>query len=196
MQTSGIGQAGGTGELSRTNRGMSAMKSEDFFRILTSELQHQDPFEPAKTADMVSQVAQIRDIELSGSLTSTLDSFAGAQRTSGVAQWIGKYVSARTTGPDGAPTDIGGVVTGVRISDDGKPVLELDSGQTVLAGDVTLVTTPENAQTAIASANAKAIQAAADTAAAQKAAAGSATAKPAEPPRKNFIQKLGDLLSV
>ncbi len=41
------------------DRGLSGLKSEDFFNILVTELKQQDPFEPAKTADMIGQVSDM-----------------------------------------------------------------------------------------------------------------------------------------
>lgn len=148
MYTSGIGSVGGTSATQQ--RGLGTMKSEDFFRILVTELQNQDPFQPAKTSDMISQVAQIRDIELSGKLTSTLDQLTAQQRTIGASDLIGKFVVARLAGPDGAPVDIEGVVTGVRFDTDGSAVLELDTGTAVPVSAVQRVTSVEQAMNAAA----------------------------------------------
>jgi flagellar basal-body rod modification protein FlgD len=145
LQTStGLGTAGGTG--SRTDRGVGALKSEDFFKILITELRQQDPLQPAKTSDMISNVSQIRSIEMSGQLTQTLDTIAKQQRTAGTSEMIGKYVVAVTQGPDGTPLGAEGVVTSVQFASDGTAVLELDSGQTVRASDVAQITTVDEAQ--------------------------------------------------
>jgi len=154
MQTSAIAQTPATGgqrsSLPLPASGLSGLKSEDFFRILVSELKQQDPFEPAKTADMISQVSQIRSIELSGQLTKTLQHMLGGQRSSlplqrvsGAAELIGKYVMATISTPDGSVATIEGVVTGVRFGADGVVVLELDTGQLLRADDVTCITTLE-----------------------------------------------------
>ena len=44
--SSGLNTAGGAAQ--RTDRGVGALKSEDFFRILITELRQQDPLQPAK----------------------------------------------------------------------------------------------------------------------------------------------------
>jgi flagellar basal-body rod modification protein FlgD len=124
-------------------QGMNSLKSEDFFRILVTELQQQDPFEPTKTADMVSQVSQIRSIELSSELSDTLSLLSDQQRTSGVSQLLGKFVVAAVQGADGVDMNVSGIVTGLRFTDDGKVILELDTGQTVLASAVTRISSPE-----------------------------------------------------
>jgi flagellar hook assembly protein FlgD len=104
-------------------------------------MQQQDPLEPTKTADLLSQVSQIRSIELSGQLTDTLDLMAKQQRILGVSDMIGKYISASITGPDGSPTEVSGVVTGISYNTDGSTILELDTGAAVPAQAVQRVTT-------------------------------------------------------
>lgn len=145
LETStGLNTAGGAS--ARTDRGVGALKSEDFFRILITELRQQDPLQPAKTSDMISNVSQIRNIEMSGQLTQTLDTIAKQQRTAGTSEMIGKYIVAVTQAPDGTPMGAEGVVTSVQFASDGTAVLELDSGMTVRASDVAQITTVEEAE--------------------------------------------------
>jgi flagellar basal-body rod modification protein FlgD len=117
-------------------RGLNELKSEDFFKILVTEMQNQDPFEPTKTADMISQVSQIRTIEQSAVLNDTLELLAQQQKIGGTTELIGKFVQAISTAPDGSQTLHEGVVTGVSFASDGRAVLELDNGDAVPATDV------------------------------------------------------------
>lgn len=150
METTAIGPASGAPRVVR-DRGLESLKSEDFFRILTSELARQDPLEPAKTSEMISNVSQIRSIEVSGKLADALERIARQQTVVGLSEFLGKFVSATVRAADGTETVVEGIVTGVRINPDGAAVLELDSGQTVAITDVKRVTTPEGAaQTAAA----------------------------------------------
>jgi len=135
----GVTQAG-------EQRGLGSLNSEDFFSILVTELQNQDPFEPAKTEDMISQVAQIRDIELSGQLTDTLSQLTAQQRMNGCSALIGKYVQAITLSADGAASVQEGVVTGIQFGQDGRALLELDTGEAILATSVVRVTTLEQVE--------------------------------------------------
>jgi flagellar hook assembly protein FlgD len=141
MSITAVNSATAAGE-----RGMSSLKSEDFFNILVTELQNQDPFEPQKTSDMISQVSQIRSIELSQNLTDTLQTLSNRQQTAGVSDLLGKFVASQQFTEDGTPYYITGIVTGVRFDSDGAAVLELDTGQAVLASNVTHVTTAEMAE--------------------------------------------------
>lgn len=125
------------------DRGLGAMRSEDFFKIMITELQQQDPLAPSSTKDMINQVSQIRSIELSKDLSRTLDALSRQQKTAGLSDLIGKFITAQVTGDDGSRSEIAGIVTGVRFGPDGAAVLELDSGQTVAATDVTKITTPQ-----------------------------------------------------
>jgi flagellar basal-body rod modification protein FlgD len=145
MEINAIGAAFGV-QPGTEGRGLSGMKSEDFLQILVTEMQNQDPFEPAKTADMISQVAQIRSIELSGKLTDALDLMTRQQQIGGSGQLIGKYVQAITTAADGSQTLHEGVVTGLRFGADGSVLLELDTGEVVPATDVIRVTTVEEVE--------------------------------------------------
>ena len=144
MAINGVGSVLGASP-STESRGLSGMKSEDFLKILVTEMQNQDPFEPAKTADMISQVSQIRSIELSGKLTDALDLMTRQQRIGDGSELIGKYVQAITTAADGGQTLHEGVVTGVRFGADGTVLLELDTGELVPATDVVRITTLDEA---------------------------------------------------
>jgi len=126
------------------------MSSGDFFKLLIAELRQQDPLEPTKTGDMIGQVSQIRSIELSQQLTSTLQQLTHQQRTTGASELLGKYVEATATNSDGEPSTVSGVVTGVRFGHDGVMLLELDSGQVVRAADVTRIAATEPAQASAA----------------------------------------------
>jgi len=180
MQTSAIGQTLGTAGPTPAS-GLSGLESKDFFRILVSELKQQDPFEPAKTADMISQVSQIRSIELSGQLTKTLEQMTRQQRVSGAGELIGKYVMATISTPDGSVATIEGVVTGVRFGADGVVVLELDTGQLLRADDVTWITTLE-ALDAVGTPDEATAPSAADDDGAKSDATARRRAQPQQPP--------------
>lgn len=148
METGAVGSGTSTAPTThtRTDRGLGSLKSEDFFRLLVTELQQQDPLEPTKTADMIGQVSQLRSIEISGRLTEALDSISRNQRTTGTGELLGKYVFATTEGADGTNQIVSGVVAGVSFNETGDALLELDTGQTVSASNVQRVTTLQQAE--------------------------------------------------
>ncbi len=148
METGAVGSGGSAASTTHTltDRGLGSLKSEDFFKLLVTELQQQDPLEPTKTADMIGQVSQLRSIEISGRLTDALDSLSKNQRTTGTGELLGKYVFATTPGADGSNQIVSGVVSGVSFNESGDALLELDTGQTVQASDVQRVTTLDQAE--------------------------------------------------
>jgi|GEM_PF-2168731 len=135
--------ATGTQRSAAPEQGMSTMKSEDFFRILVTEMQNQDPFEPSDSSDLISQVSQIRTIEQSDLLTSTLGQLTQSQRMGDSTELIGKFVQAIAVDAEGSETFVEGVVTSVFYNSDGTAVLELDTGDVISAQNVVRVTTPE-----------------------------------------------------
>ncbi len=147
MQTSAV-STGITSSATPVERGMSGLQTEDFFKILVTELQQQDPLQPGKTSDLIGQVSQIRSIELSKNLTDALTQITRHQRVAGASELIGKFVTATLTGTDGTSQEVSGLVTGVRFDSDGTAVLELDTGQSVPAESVTRITSPESAASA------------------------------------------------
>ncbi|MDX2197559.1 MAG: flagellar hook capping FlgD N-terminal domain-containing protein [Phycisphaerae bacterium] len=130
---------------SAPRRDVKSLQSEDFFKLLITELQQQDPLEPSKTEDMIGQVSRIRSIEQGESLNRELGKLAAAQQASGAGTLLGKYVKAEATDDAGIVSTTTGVVTGVRFADDGTTLLDLDSGQTVRLQDVKQVTSSESA---------------------------------------------------
>jgi len=147
MDVAGVGNlVSSPGEPSAPN-GLESMKAEDFFNLLITQLQFQDPFEPVSNEQMVAQIAQIRDMESSMTLTRTLKALASQQQLGGSSALIGKYVQGIVKGPDGSDTLVEGRVLAVHFNSKGEAILELDSGDLVRAEDVTLVTDPAAEQT-------------------------------------------------
>ncbi|MFN0137741.1 MAG: flagellar hook assembly protein FlgD [Phycisphaerae bacterium] len=131
------------------SRGVGTMKSEDFFRIMVTELQNQDPLEPNKTSDMIGQVSQVRSIELQSKLGDTLDTLVKQQRMNDAGSMIGKFVTASIDVGDGQQTTSAGRVVAVHYEDTGTASLELDNGEFVPLDKVDLVTTLEEAAKAL-----------------------------------------------
>lgn len=139
MSTSAIGATGNytTATATSPDRGANALTSEDFFKLLVTELRQQDPLAPSKTSDMIAQVSQIRNIELSGNLSTTLDQLAKQQRIAGATDLIGKQVVATVNDADGNPQYLGGTVTSVRFAADGTALVDLDNNNTVPLANIT-----------------------------------------------------------
>jgi flagellar basal-body rod modification protein FlgD len=137
MATTPISAVGTGTTTTPTNRAMNGMRSEDFFQILVTELQQQDPLQPSKTADMIGQVSQIRSIELSQQLSEALGELTRQQHAAGAGDLLGRFVSATLAAEDGSTQEVSGVVTGVRFENNAGTVLELDTGQAIPLSSVT-----------------------------------------------------------
>ncbi|OHD05853.1 MAG: flagellar hook capping protein [Sphingomonadales bacterium GWF1_63_6] len=85
--------------------GKSEMGQADFLRLLTAQMQTQDPFEPVDNAAMVSQMATITNSTGIAEMNATLKGLAsdlGGTRLGDAASWIGKsmLVQSNIAAPD------------------------------------------------------------------------------------------------
>ena len=89
---------------------------DDFLRLLITELQNQDPLNPADNQDILQQVSQIRSIQSTTQLTQTLQAVLLGQNLASAAGMIDKLVYGLTD--DGV--EVSGRVEGV-VVDGGSP---------------------------------------------------------------------------
>ena len=61
---------------SKVGKGMGAMDGTDFLKLLTAQLQHQDPTNPMDNSDMLAQMAQFTSLSNATEQTSTLKAIA------------------------------------------------------------------------------------------------------------------------
>lgn len=108
-----------------TVESLPGLGSQDFLKLLVAQLTNQDPLDPTSNQELFQQIASIREIELSTTLTDSLRTLTGQQRFSSASSLIGQYVTSQP-GPNGLEDR--GVVVGVRFAVDGRPILLLGSG--------------------------------------------------------------------
>lgn len=104
----------------------SGMSSDDFMKIVLSELSKQDPLKPNDTSALIQQISQIRSIQSDIDLSSTLKSLVKDDQFSTAAGLIGTNISGLTE----ANQRVTGIVTAVSRTDTGA-VLTLLSGERV-----------------------------------------------------------------
>ena len=104
----------------------SGMSSDDFMKIVLSELSKQDPLKPNDTSALIEQISQIRSIQSDIDLSSTLKSLVKDDQFSTAAGLIGTNISGLTD----ANLRVTGIVTTVSRTDAGA-VLTLLSGERV-----------------------------------------------------------------
>ena len=119
-----------TGSTSLTGTGTGA-DFETFLKLLTAQLQNQDPLNPMESTDFAVQLATFAGVEqqaMGNQLLSQLVAASGTGGIGNVAEWIGK--EARTT----APVHFG------------STPLTLEIEPHALADGVTLITTNASGQ--------------------------------------------------
>jgi flagellar basal-body rod modification protein FlgD len=106
--------------------GFAAVDSNEFIQILITELQNQDPFDPQDSGALLEQLSSLRNIESQTTLTDQLRDLVGQNEVAVAGNLIGKIVA----GIDTLNSQTSGIVTSVRVSDDGV-LLELDNGRAI-----------------------------------------------------------------
>lgn len=105
--------------------GFNALSSEQFIKILTTELSKQDPLAPNDSKAILEQISSIRAIESNQSLKTSLESLVSQNQFAAAGALIGKYVEGR----DDQSNDVGGVVKSVANTRNGAEFLLSDGAR-------------------------------------------------------------------
>lgn len=114
------------------------MSSEDFIKIIFTELSNQDPFQPNDSAALLEQLNSIRSIESDIKLTDQLKSLVTENQLASASTMIGKFVGGLTADNDRVA---GFVVSAIRQGDEIH--VELDNGWVLPISNVETVIDPE-----------------------------------------------------
>src|SRR5947208_3096796 len=90
------------------------LKSEDFIKMMVTQLQNQDPLEPAKNDQLLAQMSQIGQLQSSTDLQASLKGLVLQNSLGAAGNLIGKNVQ----GLDDQNNDARGVVNSVRVQQD------------------------------------------------------------------------------
>ncbi|HVU64285.1 MAG TPA: flagellar hook capping FlgD N-terminal domain-containing protein [Phycisphaerales bacterium] len=115
-----------TSTSSTTTDRFGELTSEDFVKIMFTELQNQDPLKPNDSNTLLQQFSSLRSIEADLSLQQNLQDVVKQGQLSTAGGLIGKTIQGYTANFD----PVEGVVKSVSQSDSG-PVLNLQSGWSV-----------------------------------------------------------------
>ena len=96
---------------------------QDFLKILTTQLNNQDPLKPMDNQDFVAQIAQFATLEQSRQLNVKIDSLLTSQSSTQSVGLLGKTVDVAANG--GTLT---GKVTALSLSS-GQPMLTITTAQ-------------------------------------------------------------------
>jgi|GEM_PF-5609090 len=120
--------AGAAGHGARTSATRLTSQLETpqlFIKLFMTELQHQDPTNPATPASIAQQTAELSQMEASMSLTTAIKSQERYAEDAAATGLIGKSVTATVTG-----ATVSGKVTDILLASSGTPVLKV--GQTTV----------------------------------------------------------------
>ncbi|MBI2606806.1 MAG: hypothetical protein HYW49_12075 [Deltaproteobacteria bacterium] len=107
----------GAGE-QKEREAVKKLGKDEFFKLMVTQMQHQDPMKPYQNEEMAAQMAQFSSLEQMLNVNQNLDKLAQAQlplQQLGAAGLIGKYVTAdssRMMHTEGKPTDLKFDLTG------------------------------------------------------------------------------------
>src|SRR5438477_12943430 len=90
---------------SSSGNGNFKLKTEDFIKMMITQLQNQDPLEPAKNQELLAQMSEIGQLQSQTQLTDSLHSMVLQNNLGAAGNLIGKQV-------EGAD-DVGKPVTGL-----------------------------------------------------------------------------------
>ena len=122
----------------QVSNGFQDLKSEDFIRIIFTELANQDPFQPNDSSALLEQLNSIRSIESDIQLTEQLENLVFENKLASAANLIGKTVSGLSEGL----IQIEGNVVSVNREGD-NVILRLDTGDRIPIENVTTIVAPQ-----------------------------------------------------
>ncbi len=105
----------------------AGLDAQAFMLLLLAELRNQNPLEPVKENEMVSQAAQLNTVQELQQIRALLETVARGDRLARAAALIGRRVQARA--PEGGLIE--GRVLGVALQGD-QVMLRLESGEVPL----------------------------------------------------------------
>ncbi|MCL4209643.1 MAG: hypothetical protein HRU76_10840 [Phycisphaeraceae bacterium] len=114
------------------------LTSEDFVKIIFTELSNQDPFAPNDSSALLQQLSSIRSIESDLKLTQRLETLVAQNQLSSAGAMVGKFIG----GLNEALQRVSGFVQGVSREGD-RILLELDSGHAVPMDHVEIILDPD-----------------------------------------------------
>jgi flagellar basal-body rod modification protein FlgD len=104
-------------------RNTGGLGKDDFLRLLTTQLEHQDPLNPASEQEMVGTLAQFSSLEQTQKLATSMDALTQTNQWSQGQSILGRVV----VGTNDAGTTVTGKVFGIRMEGE-RMLLDLGDG--------------------------------------------------------------------
>jgi flagellar basal-body rod modification protein FlgD len=118
------------------NPGKQVLDADDFMKLLTTQLTSQDPMNPMKDTEFISQMANFTSLEQMRSLSKSFETFTTDQRMAAAPAYLGRQVTIK----DAAAGEITGTVEAITLRD-GKPNVVIN-GKPYETHLITGITTP------------------------------------------------------
>jgi flagellar basal-body rod modification protein FlgD len=110
----------------------SRVTHDEFLKLLTAQLTHQDPLKPMEDIQFTSQLAQLQALDEQVQMTKSMEGMRLDSQLKAGSELIGQYVA----GTDEAGISISGLVTSVSVKD-GQADLILHDGTRLSYANVT-----------------------------------------------------------
>ncbi len=91
--------------------------AQDFLKLLTVQLQTQDPLDPMKDTDFIAQMANFTSLEQMRELTSSFGEFQEQQQRMAAQAYLGKEVTLAD--------NVSGIVTAIEQAEDGSLIISV-----------------------------------------------------------------------
>lgn len=114
------------------SNGFAELSSEEFIKIITSEMSNQDPLKPNDTTALMEQLSTLMNIESQTRLQSSLGELVSQNALASAGGMIGGFVE----GLNDAGQTVSGVVQSLRI-ENGEAIFVLDGGKEMPAANAT-----------------------------------------------------------
>lgn len=116
----------------KNKTGFAGMTSEDFMKILITQLQNQDPSNPMESDQLLNQVSQMRALQSNLELETALKGLTLGQQLNSATGFIGKTVTAVT---GASKTEVTGTVDSIVVKN-GTALLRVNGSEIPMA-DIT-----------------------------------------------------------
>ena len=99
----------------------ATMQMDDFLQLLTAQIANQDPLEPMKDTEFISQMANIASLEQMQQFSKGFENFADSHKDMVTQAYLGRKVSIEDEGKS-----ISGIVDAVNKSEDGEVTVQVN----------------------------------------------------------------------
>ncbi len=134
MSTTPVGGSSSSSTASSSaSNPFASINMNDYFKLIISGLQNQDPTQPTDTSTILNQISQLMNVESTQNLQSSLGAVALGQTVSNASNLVGKTIE----GLDSSGNQVVGVVGSATISN-GAATLQVTNSSSGKTSSVTL----------------------------------------------------------